>query len=235
MPARPGQTQNSFGRIGGTLTNAATDATLRAFAGAFREDVTVTLYPVTSAELRSTLDEMQVLSKAVVLDVRDAQGHFIWDLSARPLRLCFNYDDAQVARAGGNAQSFVFLQNPGEADEREIASSRVDAAGHEVCAEIEQAATYALGARVPVLERKRVAVDADSTQYVRARAVRRGFDIGSAGGGNESAVDLREILCLTPPAVCVKLAPNPFVVRQDSVKGKRYERNDPRISKRTSH
>ena len=77
------------------------------------------------------------------------------DLNEGSLRLCLKYDEVQLERAGRDVESFVFLQNPGETDERELALSRVDVQSREVCAEIEKTTTYALGARVQVWAQER--------------------------------------------------------------------------------
>ncbi len=143
--ARVGESRWTVGASGGTILDA-TGVWLTIPANTLAEDAVVFIRAL-GVEIAAQADGVRVL-RVIEINIRDARGNAV-TTPAQPMRVCLRYNDEQLKQAGG-ATSLLILQNPGQANEKELALARTASPETPmVCAETTELGTFALATREP--------------------------------------------------------------------------------------
>ncbi len=143
-PLRPGELRWTMGPSGGTILDTTSSVWLTILPNTLAEGAAVFIRAVDPNIIPQT-EGVHVLQAAEV-NMRDVRGNAITTLS-QPMRACLRYNDEQLKQAGG-AANLLILQNPGRANEKELAFARTASPDSQmVCAETTELGTFALARR----------------------------------------------------------------------------------------
>ena len=144
------QTSALISSAGGSVGYPATGLNLTFPAGAVPDGSSVTISPVSIGESDTSTVGFKVLGTASEVIVRGPAGELVSDFGINPVRVCYDYSDAQLMQAGGNVANLAVLRNPGQGDESALNGNRaVDVATRQICVDTNRLSTVARAARVP--------------------------------------------------------------------------------------
>lgn len=147
----------ALGSKGGTISNPVLGVQMTFVPGVLPDDAVVILQPADDADSAMPRTGFELLGKPLEIAVHSGNAHTLTSFSSRPMRVCFNYTDEQLAQAGQDVNNLVVLQSPGTSDESEVKRNKAFGT-RRICVDVTDLSTYALAARVPDAEKQIILV-----------------------------------------------------------------------------